>query len=108
MIKKPKDYQTQKKLLQFMGDTYIASKKRIDLYEFSGARGNDPSYLNDIAYVHSIDRTLQDCSNDTKNIIRHDFLEKSETGWYRVFYNPSSYYRLKRRAVEEFMHCLNI
>lgn len=106
-MKKAKDYQTQKKLVEFIGNAYMASRKRIDIYEFSGVH-NDPGYLNDIAYVHSIERTLQDCSNDTKQIITRDFLQRSETGWYKNFYSSSSYYRLKRRAVEEFMHCLNI
>ena len=106
-MKNQKEYQTKKELVKFMGDAYMASKKRIDIYEFTDNKGNDPGYLNDLEYVFRIDRVLQDCSDDTKKIIRHDFLQRSEAGWYKSLYSPSSYYRLKRRAVEEFMHCLN-
>ena len=101
-----RDYETQKNMLRYIGDMYRRSRREIDCCRFDSVM---PAGLaNDRQLVYLIDRALEDCSNDTKLIIRNDFLKKSEPQWYRNYYNATTYYRRRRRAVEEFMHCLNI
>ena len=55
-----------------------------------------------------IEHVMENCSSDTVCIIKHDFLDQSPRNWYCNYYAKSSYYRLKKEAVEEFVRCLDI
>lgn len=95
--------------IRYIGSIYKRSRKRMDIYEFQNCvKENQEAYSCDQGLVHLIDRTLQDCSAETKCIIRKEYLETNPTDWYTEYFAKSSYYRLKKLALEEFMHCLNI
>lgn len=109
MIIKDKTYEEMKGIMKYIGKIYKRAKKRVDVLHFNNCiEENWPVYDNDTQLIHLIDRTLLDCSNDTKNIIRHDYLQLSNPHWYESYYSRSSYYRLKKKAIEEFLGSLNI
>ena len=103
------NYAEKRKIIKYIGDIYLKAQKRVDVLHFNNCiEENWAVYDNDTQLIHLIDRTLLDCSNDTKNIIRHDYLEVSNSHWYESYYSRSSYYRLKKKAIEEFLNNLNI
>lgn len=81
----------------------------MEVYEYSEkVQENQKIYDNDRDLIHLIDCTLKDCGRDTRCIIRHEYLENSEPNWYKKFFSKSAFYRLKKAAINEFIHCLNI
>ncbi len=46
--------------------------------------------------------------DSSSRLALHDFLNQSPRNWYCNYYAKSSYYRLKKEAVEEFVRCLDI
>ena len=102
-------YEEEKKIVKYLGSIYQNSKKRMDILSYSGrVCENEPSYQNDLEYVRTINRILSDCSRDTRYIIMREYLMNSESDWYLDVYSRGTYYRLKKRAVNEFIRCLNI
>ena len=39
---------------------------------------------------------------------RQEFLDESADGWFYNYYTKSTFYRLRQRAIHEFMDCLNV
>ncbi len=102
-------YEENKKIMKHIGDIYKKAKKRVDVFHFNNCiEENWAVYDADRQLIHLIERTLRDCNSDTKNIIQHDYLRVSHSRWYEPYYSRTSYYRLKKKAIEEFLTLLNI
>ena len=100
-------YQQLKTILSYLGRSYRISKRRIAIIsENNKVEENHRVYDDDNQYVRIIDNALKACSNNTQIIIKHDYLYEAEPYWYRKYYARSSYYRYKRKAVEEFLNHL--
>ncbi len=87
-----------------------ADKKRILQYvsiAYQSCRDKNDMTTCDQQFLNLIERTLKCCSETTNWIIRFDFLEKQANDWYLNYFAKSSYYRLKRRAIYEFLNCLD-
>jgi len=100
-------YDEKVKLLESLGRIYRREKTR----ELIG--DSHEVHERTVAYVqkgigHMIEHVMENCSSDTVCIIKHDFLNQSPRKWYCNYYAKSSYYRLKKEAVEEFVRCLDI
>ena len=67
---------------------------------------NRQDYDDAAEYVHTVDRALQDCSSDTRFIIRNGFLKNNEPDWYMSFYTRNTFYRLRKKAMTEFLTTL--
>lgn len=99
----------KEKIMDYIGSVYNRSRRRMEVYEYSeSVQQNQNVYDNDRDLVYVIDSTLKNCGRDTRCIIRREFLENHEPGWYKGFYSRSAFYRLKKAAITEFIHCLNI
>ncbi|MBR0213534.1 MAG: hypothetical protein IJL95_02280 [Solobacterium sp.] len=97
------------KIVSYIGKVYRRSRKRRDVFEYQKCiRENQAVYDNDGSLIMLIDRTLMDCSKETQCIIRNEFLEIPEDMWYLPFFSRSAYYRLRKKALVEFMNCLKI
>lgn len=108
-MKKDLTYEEQLTLIRCIGEVYQRSRKRMDIYEYENTvMENKKTYDSDAQLMYFVDRALKDCSANTKCIIRHEFLEKNKSEWYRNFFSKSAYYRNRKVAVEEFLRCLNI
>ena len=91
-----------------LGKLYRSYKKEIEIFEYQNCVAeNYRTYKAESEFIYLIDVNLRHCSKDTRCIITHDYLMDSEQDWYRDFYSKSTYYRLKRNAVKEFVDCLN-
>lgn len=95
-------------LMNHIGDAYRGSLRRIDLAEKHGARYSSDTIADDYALRAYVERALKDCSSQTQLIATRDFLEVSERSWYRLYFSQSSYYRLRRKAVDEYLHNLDL
>lgn len=95
-------------LMNHIGDAYRGSKRRIDLAEKHGARFSSKAIEDDYALRSCVERALKDCSRQTQLITTRDFLEVNDRHWYRLYFSQSSYYRLRRKAVDEYLHNLDI
>jgi len=52
-------------------------------------------------------RAFERLNNEERTIINKLFLESDHSEWWREFYSRSTYYRLKHRSVDAFIHCLH-
>lgn len=43
-----------------------------------------------------------------REIIVREFLDESADGWFYNYYTKSTFYRLRQRAIHEFIDCLNV
>ena len=94
--------------MKHLGHLYRRYRKEMDILEFNHAvQENYPTYSANADFVYRMDRNLRECSKDTRCIILNDYLLKSDPGWFTEYYSRSTYYRLKRKAVKEFVDCLN-
>lgn len=102
--------QDKNKIMKYIGSVYCRCCRRMEAAEFGGnAEQGHLTYSDDLELIHLIDSTLLACEKNTRCIIRHDFLStNNEKDWYQDFYSRSSYYRLRRAAIDEFIRCLNI
>lgn len=99
----------KEKIVRYIGDIYQRSRKRMDIYTFQNCiRENQKTYNCDQGLVHLIDRTLADCTADTRCIIRRHYLEKNDPDWFLNYFARSTFYRLRKLAVQEFIRCLDI
>lgn len=102
-------YEEEKNIVKYIGSTYQDSKKRMDILSYGNCVcENSKEYQDDLAYVRTINRVLSDCSRDTRYIITHEYLSNSESGWFLDCYSRSTFYRLKKRAIKEFIRCLHL
>ncbi len=103
------DTEEMEKIVGYIGKVYRRSRKRRDVFEYQKCvRENQAVYDSDGSLIMLIDRTLKDCSKETQCIIRNEFLEIPEDLWYLPFFSRSAYYRLRKKALIEFMNCLKI
>lgn len=106
-----KQYSTQQReiVVERIAIEYRRSQKHLDFYQYTNCiRENQSAYNSDLHYVQEVDRSLKNCSMDTQKIIRHGYLEIAEPKWYLEFYTRSAYYRLRKKAIEEFLNCLDL
>ncbi len=89
-------YRDQQIILMYVGQAYQCYKKKSQRNKY------DEQFLN------LIETTLMTCSEPTNWIIRHDYLEKKKNNWYMEYFAKSSYYRLKKVAINEFLNCLEV
>ncbi|MGM9941751.1 MAG: MG284/MPN403 family protein [Bulleidia sp.] len=87
---------------------YRQSLRKMESLEAQNAVAMNLKEYNDAAeYVQRVDRALQDCSSDTRFIIRNGFLKNSESKWYMNYFSRNTFYRLRRKAVSEFLTTLD-
>lgn len=102
-----KTYEEEETVMQYLGKAYRRSRRRMDISNYLGETAeNSKTYDSDRNYVYLIDRTVMDCSSDTRHVIINDYLKKSGPKWYVGYFSKSRYYRIRRDAVHEFLHCL--
>ncbi|MBW9212284.1 MULTISPECIES: MG284/MPN403 family protein [Terrabacteria group] len=89
-------YQDQQRILMYVGQAYQCCKKKFQRSAY------DEQFLN------LIEKALMTCSTETNWIIRYDYLEKKKNNWYMEYFAKSSYYRLKKVAIVEFLNCLEL
>ena len=100
-------YDEKVKLLESLGRIYRREKTRELIGDSHEVHERTATYVQK-GIGHMIEHVMENCTADTICIIKHDFLDQSPRNWYCNYYAKSSYYRLKKEAVEEFVRCLDI
>lgn len=108
MTENPLTWQQKLNIMRRIGDLYRTSVRRLDIEQAAGRSIATEALRDDFELKMMMDRTLADCSRTTRLITTRDFLEIPQKGWYRLYFSRSQYYRLRHRAVDEFLHCLQI
>ncbi|HPX33316.1 MAG TPA: hypothetical protein PLT36_07415 [Erysipelotrichaceae bacterium] len=49
---------------------------------------------------------LNDLDEDSKRILTQEYIRKRESYWWNDYYSQTTYYSLKRKAMEQFLACL--
>lgn len=97
----------KKNIADLIGTNYRTCMRKIDSARMGGhVVWTDDDYRDCEEYVRTIERVLQDCSCETRFIIRNGILQIPEPGWYEEVYSKNTFYRLRKKAIEEFLNCL--
>jgi hypothetical protein len=49
---------------------------------------------------------LNELDDESKRILTQEYIHKKETLWWNNYYSQTTYYSLKRKAMEQFLACL--
>ncbi|HPW53409.1 MAG TPA: hypothetical protein PLI19_02320 [Erysipelotrichaceae bacterium] len=49
---------------------------------------------------------LNDLDEDSRRILTQEYIHKRESLWWNSYYSQTTYYSLKRKAMEQFLACL--
>ena len=102
------ELEEKEKLASYIGKVYKGARKRKDIIEYADCvRENQIAYDRDQRMIRIVDRVLEDCTPETRLIIRKEFLESSSAQWYLDYFSKTTYYRLRRKAVAEFYKAMN-
>ncbi len=59
------------------------------------------------AYAYSIESSIEQLTQDERRILISEYIECTDKNWWMEFFSKTSYYRIKRRALTRFIHCLH-
>ena len=54
-------------------------------------------------YITYIDNILNSLNDDSRRILQNEFFDRKNAGWWYDIYSKSTFYRLKRKAVIQFL-----
>ena len=54
-------------------------------------------------YINYIDNILNSMECEDKRILQNEFFSKSNPTWWYGIYSKSTFYRVKKRAVRQFL-----
>lgn len=57
-------------------------------------------------FVETIDAVLASMNEEEALILRFDYFENRIPKWYMNYFTRSTYYRIKTRAIDEFVRCV--
>ena len=96
-------------ITQVICENYRYCKRKMESMENQNIVSlNMNEYADAKEYVRSVDRTLQDCSRDTQLIITKGFLMNNDPAWYLEYFSRNTFYRLRKKAVLEFLRGFRI
>lgn len=88
---------------------YRRAQRSLEIRDIKGEiQENEVFYNDDKVLVHLVESSLKKCSEDSQRIIENEYFTEAAHDWYLSFYSKSTFYRLKHRAIEEFVNCLNL
>ncbi|MEG0168612.1 MG284/MPN403 family protein [Anaerorhabdus sp.] len=94
--------------ITFLAKGYMNSMRRVHLYRIFGVQEGHMQYEGELGSLYLVDSALRLCSSTSEFILRNEFFGYSKPNWYRDYYSKSSFYRLKKQAIDEFIDCLNL
>ena len=90
-------YKDQVKLIDFIVKKYN-KQKQDELQRL---------YCFDIDLVNLIDHSLNRLDQESLRIIHNDFILPKPKQWWNGYYSKTIYYRLKNKAMSQFINCLH-
>lgn len=108
MLSKELQFEDKKLILEKLSECYLKSSRRVQIYKFQGINEESAQYKGDLTVLQMIEISLEACSKNTQMIIKNEYFTYKQHDWYLDYYSKSSFYRLKKLAIIEFIDCLNI
>ena len=101
-------FKQQDEIVNYIIRLYKKADSRIKLEEMikSDEKSRNIS-KNDLIMIKIVSDALFELNEDYQRIIQNDYIIKQKPIWIYDYYTKSTYYRLKHKAIEEFLHCLN-
>ena len=78
----------------------ILANEKMELHENTGEYINDKQLLNYLNFAY------YSCGCESRKILEYEFIHPAEKNWWYQYYSKSTYYRMKHKAMDEFLHCL--
>lgn len=93
-----KEFKEQEKVMCYLGKLYQRCKRDMQVED-----QQSDQYYNDAKFVMKIDLVVKDLPKEYQLVIQKDYLQVSEGPWYLNYFSRSSYYRIRNKAVKEFI-----
>ncbi len=101
--------QQQEQIMKYLIKCYKQSSNRIKRAEACNTiQENEKLYLSDKTTRMLVDDALNELSPDEREIIVNCYIDVKKEGWYLDYFSRSTFYRLKSKAVNKFLHCLHV
>ena len=85
---------------------YRSLKKEI---EYGYRMVNKDHTLDDgVEFVYYVEKVIHSLPDDYERIILNEFLNKKTPKWWMESYSKSTFYRLKAKAIKEFVDCFKV
>ena len=93
-------YQEKEQLVKFLFD------KRNRILALSPYQVNDSDRRKSDELFDRINYAYRHCEDEHRKILENEFILHMNKDWWYDYYSRSTYYRMKQRAMDEFLHCL--
>jgi|GEM_PF-2121987 len=99
-----KTYEERERIVASTCELYRLAKFRVAVRSrMKGGPNDDDASSRDQDLINLIDSICGSCTPETAEIIREVYLKQdSEIGWQLGYFAKSTYYRKRRKAVDEF------
>ncbi len=106
--KKELNLKEKERVIRNMIKSYKRAQRYLEIKNFEGVGEESSNYVSNQILSHLVESALKECSKDTQLIIENEYMKKSFRNWYFEYYSRSTYYRIKHKALDEFIDCLNL
>ena len=65
---------------------------------------SDQNLLDSYSWMQELNRTLE-MMDPTSRFLMQNLFRNEKTDWYKPYWSKTTYYRLKKKAVQEFLTC---
>lgn len=97
----------KEQIIRYYTQCYRRSRQR-RLLSSCSVQSEGCSQDGDLITVRLYEGALEALPSRYREIIVREFLDESADGWFYNYYPKSTFYRLRQRAISEFMDCLNV
>jgi hypothetical protein len=92
--------------IELLSREYMKSKRVLTEAQKGTFEYDKRTLERSICIVGHIDMTYECLNEADKLIIRNELMEGRRGDWFKSYLSPSAYYRHRKRAYENFLHCL--
>lgn len=94
--------------IRFIGELYRRLQARNNVLEIENrVVQNQDIYDEGKEFIEKVNNLISECSRSSQLILKREYLDDAPAGWYELYYSSSTYYRLKTKAMSEFMENLH-
>ncbi|MDD5791092.1 MAG: hypothetical protein PUD22_00710 [Erysipelotrichaceae bacterium] len=101
------DYSMQKEIVQAIANCYRDEKRKMEEYENGLFHPTDDAFRTMNYITGKIEIVLKYLEEDHRLIIYNEVVLGKKGNWYLDYMSQPTYYRLRKKAYEAFLHCLD-
>lgn len=108
MIDKSLTLHDKENIIRYLVRCYRRSRQRQKIDVYPTVQETRSVYECDQLTVNLFESALEAIPDSLREIIVREFLDENTEGWYYNYYSKSTFYRLRQKAISEFLDCLNV